>query len=93
MYLKLLAIYFILINLCGILFMYTDKRRAKKHQWRISEKTLFFIALLGGSVGSIIGMQLFRHKTKHWRFTIGMPAILIMQTVLFLFFLHFFHII
>ena len=55
MYLKWLAAYFIVINLCGILFMYTDKKRARKHQWRISEKTLFLIALLGGSAGSIIG--------------------------------------
>ncbi len=93
MYLKWLAAYFIVINLCGILFMYTDKKRARKHQWRISEKTLFLIALLGGSAGSIIGMQLFRHKTKHWHFTVGMPAILTVQIVLFFFFLHFFHII
>lgn len=93
MYLKWLAVYFIIINLCAILFMYTDKKRARKHQWRISEKTLFLIALLGGSIGSIIGMQIFRHKTKHWQFIIGMPAILITQIVLFFFFLHFFHII
>jgi Predicted membrane protein len=93
MYLKWLAAYLIIINLCGILSMYMDKRRARNHQWRIPEKTLFLIALLGGSAGSIIGMKMFRHKTKHWQFTTGMPAIFIMQTALFFFFLHFFHII
>ena len=59
--------------------MFIDKRRAIQRQWRIPEKTLFLSALLGGSAGSILGMYLFRHKTKHWYFVIGMPAILAVQ--------------
>lgn len=59
-----------------------DKRRAVKHAWRIPEKTLFLTAILGGSAGSIIGMQFFRHKTKHWYFRYGMPAILLAQAAL-----------
>lgn len=93
MYLKWLEAYFIIINLCGIFSMYIDKKRARRHQWRISEKTLFLIALFGGSAGSVIGMYMFRHKTKHWQFVIGMPAILTIQAVLLFFFLYFFHII
>lgn len=70
------------INLLGYLSMWSDKKRAIQGKYRISEKTLFTIALLGGSVGSILGMKHFRHKTKHWYFKYGMPAILIAQMVL-----------
>lgn len=61
--------------------MANDKDRAIKKQWRIKESTLFLIAAIGGSVGSIIGMQMFRHKTKHKVFVIGMPLILILHIV------------
>lgn len=74
--------YFIIITLIGLWSMWEDKKRAKRKQYRISEKTLFIIALLGGSIGSIAGMQLFRHKTKHWYFQIGMPLILILQILI-----------
>jgi len=60
--------------LCGI-----DKRKARRDRWRIPEKTLFLSAILGGSVGFLLGMHLFRHKTKHKSFTIGMPLILAAQ--------------
>lgn len=56
-----------------------DKRKAIKRNFRIPEATLFMIALIGGSIGSIIGMQVFRHKTRHWYFVYGMPAILVLQ--------------
>ncbi|MDF2610625.1 MAG: hypothetical protein K0R92_2099 [Lachnospiraceae bacterium] len=59
-----------------------DKTKARKNQWRIPEKTLFIAAILGGSVGSILGMKFFRHKTKHSIFALGMPAILIVQILL-----------
>lgn len=72
----------LLINLLGYLSMWSDKRRAIKGKYRISEKTLFIIALLGGSLGSILGMNQFRHKTKHWYFKYGMPAIFIVQITL-----------
>ena len=62
-------------------FLFADKRRAKKDKWRIPEKRLFLVAAIGGSIGSILGMQLFRHKTKHKSFVIGMPVILIVQIV------------
>ena len=75
----------VIVNLLGFIIMGIDKARAKKHSWRISEFTLFFIALIGGSLGSIIGMYTFRHKTKHKYFTLGMPAILIIQIALILF--------
>lgn len=74
--------YLLLISLAGFLLMGIDKRRAKKKLWRIPEATLFLIALLGGSAGSILGMYLFRHKTRHWKFVIGMPLILLLQAAL-----------
>ena len=74
--------YVIIINIIGLLSMFIDKYRAIKNTWRIPEKTLFLIAILGGSIGSNIGMRLFRHKTKHWYFVFGMPAILIIQLVI-----------
>lgn len=76
---KLIYIYLILINLAGLALMGIDKRKARKHLWRIPEKTLFLASILGGSVGTLAGMYLFHHKTKHWYFVIGMPAILILQ--------------
>ena len=68
-----------LINLAAFAAMGVDKRRAKRDAWRIRERTLFLLALFGGSVGAIVGMQIFHHKTRHWYFVVGMPAILILQ--------------
>jgi len=62
--------------------MWEDKKRAIKRKYRLSEKTLFTIALLGGSIGSTWGMYAFRHKTKHWYFKIGMPFIILVQAVI-----------
>ena len=62
--------------------MWLDKRKAKKGKWRISETALFTLAILGGSIGGIAGMYAFRHKTKKARFTIGFPAILILEIIL-----------
>ena len=75
-------LYLILINLLAFALMGVDKSKARRHKWRIPEKTLFLSALLGGSVGAIVGMQVFRHKTKHWYFVVGMPAILIAQIII-----------
>lgn len=74
--------YLLIINLLGYITMWADKRKAIKGKYRIAEKTLFMIAILGGSIGSILGMNKFRHKTKHWYFKYGMPAILIVQLIL-----------
>ncbi len=73
------VIYIIIINLIGLGAMYSDKKRAVRHTWRIPEKTLFALSLLGGSIGTWAGMYLFHHKTKHWYFVVGMPLILIIQ--------------
>ncbi len=69
----------VIINLIAFAVFGIDKKRAKKGQWRIPEKTLFLSAILGGSIGAILGMYIFHHKTKHWYFQIGIPAILIVQ--------------
>ena len=73
--------YFLLINIIAFALMGADKKKAKTNAWRIPEKTLFLSAILGGSIGAIVGMQVFRHKTKHWYFKYGMPAILILQLI------------
>lgn len=75
-------LYVVVINLVGFALMGIDKRRARRHQWRIPEKTLFLTALLGGSLGGIFGMYTFRHKTKHWYFVFGFPVILVAQVIL-----------
>lgn len=77
--------YLVCINLTGFVSMGLDKRKARKNQWRTKEKTLFAVALLGGSIGSNLGMKLFRHKTKHIAFVYGMPAILVLQILLVVF--------
>jgi uncharacterized membrane protein YsdA (DUF1294 family) len=74
--------YLVIVNILAFLLMGIDKRKAKKGAWRIPERTLFLSALIGGSLGANLGMQLFRHKTKHRSFVIGMPAILIVQLLL-----------
>ena len=75
--------YLIIMNLIGFALMGIDKQKARKKAWRIPEATLFLFALCGGSIGSIIGMYAFRHKTKHWYFVVGMPLILVLQLILF----------
>ena len=82
------SIYFIIINIIGYVIMGIDKKRAIRGAFRISEASLFMVSLLGGSLGSILGMQHFRHKTRHWYFKYGMPAILMLQ-ILLLFYLLF----
>ena len=83
---EILAIYLGIINLVGLYVMWADKRKAKKDQWRIPEKALFLVALLGGCLGTTLGMYWFRHKTKHWYFKYGMPAILVIEAALLVYF-------
>ncbi len=83
---KYLLIYLGIINLIGLFSMFLDKQKAKRGKWRIPEKTLFLLAVIGGSLGTTLGMHMFRHKTKHWYFKFGMPMILIIQFVLILYF-------
>lgn len=77
--LTILTVYLIFMNLLAFLLMGLDKAKARRNRWRIPEKTLFLSSILGGSIGAILGMQVFRHKTKHASFRIGMPCILIAQ--------------
>lgn len=79
---KLLSYYLLLINAVGFLLMLIDKQKARKMRWRIPEATLFAIAFLGGSLGCIGGMYLVRHKTKHPKFTLGLPILLAVQIML-----------
>ena len=79
-----LLIYIAFVNILGFALMGIDKRRARQNAFRIPEATLFAVAIIGGSIGSILGMQIFRHKTKHWYFQFGMPIILVLQIVFFL---------
>lgn len=77
-----LLIYLIIINALGFALMLADKRKAKKHTWRIPEHVLLGTAVIGGSLGTLLGMQIFRHKTKHKRFAVGVPVILLLQVLL-----------
>lgn len=76
-----IIIYLIIINIIGFLVMYIDKQKAKKGKWRIPEKTIFIITVLGGGIGTISGMYTFRHKTQKLHFTIGLPAITILEII------------
>ena len=75
-------IYLLTINSIGILVMFIDKKKAQYGRWRIPEKTLLIIALLGGSIGTITGMYWFRHKTQKLKFTLGFPTILISEIII-----------
>lgn len=77
-----LAVWLIAINLVTFAVYGADKRRARRSAWRVPEKTLFLLPLLGGSVGALLGMRVFRHKTKHWYFVWGIPLILLAQAAL-----------
>lgn len=88
--LKNIIIYLAIINIIGFLAMWIDKRKAKKGSWRIKEKTLFMITLLGGGIGTISGMYTFRHKTQKMGFVIGFPAIVILEIVTVIYFKVFF---
>ena len=76
---KYFLLYLLLINAAAFMLMLADKRKARKNRWRIPERTLILSAALGGSIGALLGMYTFRHKTKHLKFTLGIPAILIAQ--------------
>ncbi len=81
-----LIIYFIL-NMYGYILMWSDKERAKNKEWRISERQIWITAILGGAFGLTIGMNAFRHKTKHMNFRLLLPLLSIITTGLYLYFL------
>jgi uncharacterized membrane protein YsdA (DUF1294 family) len=78
---------YLMMNLIGLFIMGADKKRAQKHQYRISERSLWMVAILGGAVGTTAGMQLYRHKTKHTSFKIGFPFLAGIELVLLIKFL------
>ena len=78
----IILLYLIIVNLAAFALMGIDKSKAKRGAWRIPEKVLFLSAIIGGSIGANLGMQVFRHKTKHKSFVIGMPLILLLQIAL-----------
>ena len=84
----LLIAYFVIVNIIGFALMGIDKHKAKKRAFRIPEATLFIVAIIGGSIGSILGMHIFRHKIRHWYFVYGMPFILAVQIILVIAFLN-----
>lgn len=81
-----IILYFIIINLIGFAIMYIDKQKAKRGSWRIPENTIFIITAIGGGIGTIAGMYTFRHKTKKWTFTVGLPALLVLDILAVLYF-------
>ena len=85
---KFIFIYVFFTNLLLFILMGLDKRKAKLNHWRISEKTLFSLALMGGSIGGILGIYTFRHKTKHLKFTLGFPIIFLFQVIFIFLFLN-----
>lgn len=74
-------IYVMLINFIAFVVYGIDKWKAVHHKYRVSEKTLIGLAVIGGSIGAFFGMQVFRHKTKHLKFVVGVPAIFLIQVI------------
>jgi uncharacterized membrane protein YsdA (DUF1294 family) len=78
----IVLVVFIVMNVIGLFIMGEDKKRAKRHQYRISERTLWLVALFGGAIGATAGMQMYRHKTKHASFKIGFPVLALLELIL-----------
>lgn len=78
--------YVLFINLFSLFIMYVDKNNARKHRWRVSESSLLGLGFLGGSIGLLTGMYVLRHKTKHSKFTLGIPMILLFNLLIYVFF-------
>lgn len=76
-----MLIYLTFVNIIAFIVYGVDKWKARKNRWRIPEKKLLFLAIIGGSVGALAGMYIFHHKTQHKKFTIGVPVILILQII------------
>ena len=79
---KVLFIYLLVINIAAFAIMGIDKHKAHRHKWRISESSIFLVGLLGGGSGVLLGMRIFHHKTKHLKFTLGIPLVVLTNIVL-----------
>lgn len=82
MLMRFIISYIVIVNIIAFVLYGVDKRKAKKNQWRIAESTLILIAFIGGSLGALLGMIVFHHKTKHWKFKILIPLCLIVDILL-----------
>ncbi len=82
---KILLVYLALVNAAAFVLMHADKKKAIQGKWRIPEKTLLGVCFVGGSLGGLLGMRLFRHKTKHPRFYIGIPVMLVVHIVILMY--------
>lgn len=80
---KIILIYLAVVNVAAFMIMGIDKHKAHRHKWRISEKSIFIAGLIGGGIGVLLGMNFFHHKTKHLKFTIGIPMVVLLNIVLF----------
>lgn len=83
---EMIVVYILFVNLISFFYMFGDKQKAIKGSWRVSERKFFFLAISGGTIGIILGMKIFRHKTKHNSFKLGMPIILLLQIVMISYF-------
>ncbi|WP_372996505.1 DUF1294 domain-containing protein [Lutispora sp.] len=88
MIIKVIFIYFIIINLAGYIIMAVDKRKSVRNKWRIQEKTLFAISLFGGALGMLLGMRSFHHKTKKTMFKVGIPLLAILNIAVYIYLLY-----
>lgn len=79
---KTVLIYLIVVNIAAFAVMGADKNRAQRNRWRIKETSIFALGIVGGGIGLYLGMKLFRHKTKHLKFTLGIPAIIILNAIM-----------
>ena len=77
-----ICVFLLVMNVLAFALMGIDKLKAKARAWRVPEKTLFLVTALFGGLGGTLGMNVFRHKTKHWYFKCGFPALLVVQIVL-----------
>lgn len=82
---KVIGIYGVIVNVLTFFLFGLDKYKARKRKWRISETVLMTMAFLGGSLGALAGMSVFRHKTRHWKFTVGIPVFLLFHGLLLLY--------
>ena len=82
---EIVLYYLLTINIFTMYTFFLDKSKAKNHKWRIKERTLFLLSIMGESLGALLGMKLFKHKTKHWYFKYGIPAILVIQIALMIY--------
>lgn len=79
---EILLVYLFTVNALGFVLMLIDKEKAKRNLWRIPEATLLTVAAIGGSLGTLIGMRIFRHKTLHLKFSLGVPALLMLHILI-----------